>query len=383
MQGFEAWRNHGPWIESRKPDLNPAVRGRFAAAQRGDAGRLYDGGRRARARSAAACAELLGDDGFIVLPTMPGDRSACSIASEAAFEAFRGRAHLSMLCIAGLAGLPQISLPVATVDGCSARPVADRPARPRPGADRAAGRILADEVLAAKSLHSGRRGHEGGDEAALFRADAVRPKSQGSGRMVDFDAVYEQILAPAVEAAGMEVIRADQEQIGGTIHKPMFERLMLCDYAIADVTGANPNVYYELGIRHALRPRSTVIVFAEGTALPFDIASQRGAPYRLDESGSLIDVAGRRASRSPGGCAPRTRHPRRQPAVPADRRHAAARGRPRQDRHLPRPRRHRAGVQEAPGGGAQAKGVDAVRAVAADPQPRRTAQRRGRASSST
>ena len=90
----------------------------------------------------------------------------------------------------------------------------------------------------------------------------------------------------------MEVIRADQEQVGGTIHKPMYERLMLSDFAIADVTGANPNVYYELGIRHALRPRTTVMVFAEGTTLPFDVASQRGTPYRMDESGNLTDVAG-------------------------------------------------------------------------------------------
>ncbi len=117
-------------------------------------------------------------------------------------------------------------------------------------------------------------------------------KSHGGGRLVDFDAVYDQILAPAVEAAELEVIRADQEQVGGTIHKPMYERLMLSDFALADVTGANPNVYYELGIRHALRPRSTVMVFAEGTTLPFDIASQRGTPYHLDETGNLTDVAG-------------------------------------------------------------------------------------------
>ena len=89
-------------------------------------------------------------------------------------------------------------------------------------------------------------------------------KPEGGGRIIDFDAVYNEVIAPAVLAAGMEVIRADQEQIGGTIHKPMFERLMLCDYAVADMTGANPNVYYELGIRHALRPRSTVIIFARG-----------------------------------------------------------------------------------------------------------------------
>ena len=59
---------------------------------------------------------------------------------------------------------------------------------------------------------------------------------------------------------GLDPIRADEERVGGTIHKPMFERLMLCDFAIADITGANPNVFYELGIRHAMRPRSTVIL---------------------------------------------------------------------------------------------------------------------------
>jgi hypothetical protein len=65
----------------------------------------------------------------------------------------------------------------------------------------------------------------------------------------------------------------------------MFERLMLCDYAVADVTGADPNVYYELGIRHALRPRSTLLVFSLGTVLPFDLVAQRGTPYRLEPGG--------------------------------------------------------------------------------------------------
>jgi hypothetical protein len=110
-------------------------------------------------------------------------------------------------------------------------------------------------------------------------------KPDGRGGFIDFDAVYHQVIAPAVVAAGMDVIRADEEQVGGTIHKPMFERLMLCDYAVADVTGANPNVYYELGIRHALRPRSTQLVFSLGTMLPFDLVAQRGTPYRLDPSG--------------------------------------------------------------------------------------------------
>ena len=69
-------------------------------------------------------------------------------------------------------------------------------------------------------------------------------------------------------AAGLEPIRADEELLGGIVHKPMFERLILCDYAVADLTTANANVFYELGIRHALRPYSTVLLFAQGPACP-------------------------------------------------------------------------------------------------------------------
>ena len=59
---------------------------------------------------------LVGDDGVLMLPTMPGIALLVD-APEAEFEAFRARA-ISMLCIAGLAGLPQVSLPVGTVSGC-------------------------------------------------------------------------------------------------------------------------------------------------------------------------------------------------------------------------------------------------------------------------
>ncbi len=115
-------------------------------------------------------------------------------------------------------------------------------------------------------------------------------KLDAAGRVTNFDAVYEKVIAPAVARAGLEPIRADEEKIGGTIHKPMFERLMLCHYAVADITGANPNVFYELGIRHAMRPRSTVIVFGEGTVLPFDIALVRGIAYRTDGAGEPVEA---------------------------------------------------------------------------------------------
>jgi tetratricopeptide (TPR) repeat protein len=115
-------------------------------------------------------------------------------------------------------------------------------------------------------------------------------KTDAAGRVTNFDSVYQKVIAPAIEQAGLEPIRADDEKIGGTIHKPMFERLMLCHYAVADITGANPNVFYELGIRHALRPRSTVILFVAGTVIPFDVALVRGIPYRTDGAGEPIEV---------------------------------------------------------------------------------------------
>ena len=67
-------------------------------------------------------------------------------------------------------------------------------------------------------------------------------KPDASGATVDFDAVYRDFIAPAIEAAGMKPIRADQEMSGGIIHTPMFERLLLCEYAVADLTTANANV---------------------------------------------------------------------------------------------------------------------------------------------
>jgi len=107
-------------------------------------------------------------------------------------------------------------------------------------------------------------------------------KPDGSGRTIDFDNVYNSILKPTIVKAGLDPIRADQEGVGGSIHKPMFERLMICEFAVADLTTSNANVFYELGIRHAFRPHSTMITFHTGSVLPFDVAPLRGLPYRMD-----------------------------------------------------------------------------------------------------
>ncbi len=112
-------------------------------------------------------------------------------------------------------------------------------------------------------------------------------KKDENGKEIDFDAIYQDLILPAVENAGMEAVRADEEMVGGFIHKPMYERLLLCDYAIADLTTANANVFYELGVRHAARPHHTLSIFASDTSLPFDVRPLRSYPYSLDDSRNL------------------------------------------------------------------------------------------------
>lgn len=112
-------------------------------------------------------------------------------------------------------------------------------------------------------------------------------KPAASGKLIDFDAVYYELIAPAIEQAGLDVLRAEEEQAGGIIHRPMFERLILCEYAVADLTTANAGVFYELGVRHAVRPVGTVMVFASGEGqLPFDVAPLRALPYTLGANGA-------------------------------------------------------------------------------------------------
>ncbi|MBL8488962.1 MAG: DUF4071 domain-containing protein [Rhodocyclaceae bacterium] len=115
-------------------------------------------------------------------------------------------------------------------------------------------------------------------------------KPAGDGRIVDFDAVHERLIAPAVAAAGLEPLRADEEMTGGVIHQAMYERLVLCEFAVADLTTANANVFYELGLRHAARPAATQLLFANGWGqLPFDVNLLRAMPYALAPDGTPAD----------------------------------------------------------------------------------------------
>jgi hypothetical protein len=120
-------------------------------------------------------------------------------------------------------------------------------------------------------------------------------KKDDKGRKIDFDTIYNDLIKPAIEDANMEAVRADEEMVGGFIHKPMFERLLLCNYAIADLTMANANVFYELGVRHTAKPFATLSLFVKDSALPFDVSSLRSYPYSLNSDRKLDNVEKDRA----------------------------------------------------------------------------------------
>ncbi|MFC2066588.1 TRAFs-binding domain-containing protein [Chloroflexota bacterium] len=118
----------------------------------------------------------------------------------------------------------------------------------------------------------------------LFVAMPFGKKKDSSGAYeIDFDRVYNLAIKPAAEAVNVEVIRADEERSGGIIHTPMFERLLLAEIVIADVTIPNPNVFYELGVRHCARPRSTILIYGKVSQLPFDVFMIRALPYQLED----------------------------------------------------------------------------------------------------
>lgn len=120
----------------------------------------------------------------------------------------------------------------------------------------------------------------------------TKPDPAG-GSNIDFDSIYKRALEPAITDAGLDPVRADEERTGGIIHKPMFERLLLCDYAIADLTTANANVFYELGVRHTARPRTTLTIFAKHQPIPFDVNFLRSLPYNLGENNAFGDEEAR------------------------------------------------------------------------------------------
>ena len=101
-----------------------------------------------------------------------------------------------------------------------------------------------------------------------------------SGRKLDLDKSYQNLIKPAVLAAGLQCIRADEIVHAGIIDVPMYEQLLTADVVVADVSTMNPNAFYELGVRHALKPFTTIIVSESELVFPFDVGHSVIRKYR-------------------------------------------------------------------------------------------------------
>ena len=91
-----------------------------------------------------------------------------------------------------------------------------------------------------------------------------------TGRKLNLNASY-QVIREAVENAGLTCIRADEIQHSQIIDKPMYESILNADLVIADLSTSNVNAAYELGVRHALCPRTTIIVAENQWDFAFDV----------------------------------------------------------------------------------------------------------------
>ena len=98
---------------------------------------------------------------------------------------------------------------------------------------------------------------------------------------VDFNAVFRDLIKPALESAGLDVFRADEEMRAGNIRTDMFQELLLADLVVADLSINNANVWYELGVRHALRARGVIQIHCRREQMPFDVYTDRALRYTI------------------------------------------------------------------------------------------------------
>lgn len=109
-----------------------------------------------------------------------------------------------------------------------------------------------------------------------------------TSRELDLDKTYRHIIKPAVQDVGLDCVRADEIPHAGTIDVPMFEQLLDADLVVADLSTANLNAIYELGVRHALKPRTTIVIAEELFSNPFDVNHLLIRRYRHD--GKALDI---------------------------------------------------------------------------------------------
>ena len=116
------------------------------------------------------------------------------------------------------------------------------------------------------------------------RAFVIRPfnkKTAANDRSIDFEQIHTTLIAPALVANGLDGATTGEIVEPGNIREDMFSLIVEADLVVCDITIHNANAFYELGIRHALRKKRTVLIKGSPTIdpIPFDILTDRYVAY--------------------------------------------------------------------------------------------------------
>ena len=120
-----------------------------------------------------------------------------------------------------------------------------------------------------------------------MRAFIVRPF--GIKNDINFDEVEELLIAPALRNVGAEGGTTIDIVESGNIRIDMFRRLLTADLVVADLSIHNANVFYELGIRHALRGHATFMLRCDADKFPFDLQTDRYFLYKKEDPGASLE----------------------------------------------------------------------------------------------
>jgi macro domain-containing protein len=113
-------------------------------------------------------------------------------------------------------------------------------------------------------------------------------KKDIDGYEVDFDRVYHELIYKAVKELGVDCERCDEIIGTGSIHKKMFRGIFDADVSVVDITSLNPNVFYELGVRHALHKYVTLVIRKNSSLrIPFNINGLTILGYDMDSEEQL------------------------------------------------------------------------------------------------
>lgn len=105
-------------------------------------------------------------------------------------------------------------------------------------------------------------------------------KTNEDGKEYNLNLSYNHIIKPVLEFYHLNYIRADEIMMAEMIDDSMYKFLLCADLVIADITTLNPNALYELGVRYALKPYSTIIIGSTDTKIPFDLNHLRVFKYK-------------------------------------------------------------------------------------------------------